>query len=125
MSRANSVPRGFFFLVGGVAGGPIPPMAVAFFVMLFATAAVWLLLIARLFSLLRDRHPAAYEAMGSPSLFWNNSVRNQWLFLKFVMTSRGRNFDDREIVRLVGFIRIILVVYPMLFVAGAAALFLG
>lgn len=109
----------------GVAGGPIPPSAVPFIALLFAMLAVWLFLVSWLFSRLRDRHASTYEAMGSPSLFWNNSVRGNWLFLKFLISSQWRDLGDSEVSKAIHCLRISLIVYPILFLACVALLFLG
>jgi hypothetical protein len=101
--------------VFGVAGGPFPRAAIPLFGLLFALVAIWFLLVSRLFHRLRDYHPSAYVAIGSPTLLWNNSLRNQWLFLKFLLASQWRDLNDPLISRTVPLLRIWLVVYPILF----------
>jgi hypothetical protein len=114
-----------FPFVIGVAGGPFPLVAIPLFGVLFAMVAVWFILCSWLFHRLRVLHHSTYEAMGSPSLFWNNSLRNNWLFLKFLLSSHWRELDDSAISRVIPFLRVWLVVYPFLFAALLVLLFLG
>jgi hypothetical protein len=58
--------------VGLVMGNRLPLIAVLCFALLVPVLAAWLILLVRLFSILRKSHPSVYEALGSPSLFWNN-----------------------------------------------------
>lgn len=113
------------FAIGVVAGGPIPPREIPFLALLFAMLAAWLVLVSWLFSRLRDRHAPTYEAMGSPSLFRNNSARCNWLFLRFLCSSDWRDLGDPAASKVIHSLRILLVVYPILFLACAAILFLG
>src|SRR5205823_3286120 len=79
------------------AAGAAPP--VLFFVLL-ACVVVWFILITRLFRLLRTRHPAVYDSLGRPTLILNNSIRNGWLFTRFLLGGHFRDIDDTETVRL-------------------------
>lgn len=117
----SSVSLSFVFGVAG--GGPLPRAAISLFGLLLAMVAIWCLLVSRLFNRLRDRHHSTYVAMGSPSLLWNNSLRNQWLFLKFLLASRWRDLDDPVIARIIPILRVWLVVYPIVFVVLGAVLF--
>ena len=87
---------------------------------LVAMAYTGLALLAWLFRRLRRRHPATYEAIGSPSLVWNNSLRNNWLFLKFVLSAKPSKLGDRAVERTVGFIRVFFVVYVIYFLCLVA-----
>jgi hypothetical protein len=78
-------------------------IATAWFAVLFAMVAVWFVLISWLFRRLRDHHASTYEAMGSPSLFWNNSMRNNWLFMKFLFGSQWRELGDPAIANCLSF----------------------
>ena|SRR5579871_4733724 len=46
---------------------------------------VYLACCVALFSHLKRKHTGVWETLGSPSLFWNNSLRNNVLFLKFLL----------------------------------------
>ena len=80
---------------------------------------VWFVTISWFFHRLRTRHPSTYEAIGSPSLFWNNSMRNNWLFWKFLWSSRIHELDDPVAVRVSVFMRIWIVSYLILFLGLA------
>ena len=62
--------------------------------------------------------------MGSPSLFRNYSVYNNWLFLKLIYTSRLRELGDPAISLLVPFMRRRLLVFYFVLFLGLLALFL-
>lgn len=76
---------------------------------------VWFVVASRLFRLLRSDHPNAYEALGSPSLFYNNSIRHSWLGLKFLFSGAYRELDDRRVTKICNFMRVFFVVYTILF----------
>jgi hypothetical protein len=61
--------------------------------------------------------------MGRPSLFWNNSIRSNWRFMKFLFGSRSRELGDRSIANACRFMRMLLVVYLILLVALVAGTF--
>lgn len=96
-------------------------VAVAFPV-LFALVLAWLILVWWYFRRLRRCHPATYEAIGSPSLFWNNSTRNNWLFLKFLFSAEPHSLGDRAIGRASRLMRVLFVAYPFLFLLYVALL---
>ena len=79
------------------------------FAVLFAAMLIWFALAHRLFQLLRENHREIYESLGSPSLLLNNTVRSNWLGLKFLFTGSFRSVNDRRITRLCRFMRVYLV----------------
>jgi hypothetical protein len=76
---------------------------------------IWFVLIARLFHRLRDRHPVTYENFGSPSLFHNNSIKNNHLFLRFLCKNEFESLNDQSLLRMCRFARIYLGSYMILF----------
>ena len=93
-------------------------IATAWVLTLIALAAVWLVLVSWLFRHLRKHHTATYEAMGFPSLFWNNSIRNNWRFLKFLFGSKWRALGDPTVAKACRLIRLFLIAYLSLFLIG-------
>jgi hypothetical protein len=85
------------------------------FACLMVMVAVWFALLLWLFRRLRTRHPSTFEEIGSPSLFWNNSMRNNWLFLWFLFSSRPGQLNDPAIGRVAICMRIHMVCYFILF----------
>lgn len=83
--------------------------------LLMAMALTWLITVAWFFRRLRTRHSAAYESIGSPTLFWNNSPRLGWLTHRFLWSSRPRELGDSTIARLTIFMRVWIVAYVVLF----------
>lgn len=105
-------------------GGQFPPVVIPFFALLFALLAVWLILLSWLFSRLRNKHPSTYEAMGSPSLVRNNSMRNNWLFFKFLFSSHWRELGDSTVASLVRLLRLVFAVYLVVFMTCVTLMFL-
>jgi hypothetical protein len=87
------------------------------FVLLMALAIIWLALILWIFHRLRHRHIATYESIGSPSLFCNNSMRNNWLFFKFLFGGQWRDLGDRALSVFARCMQAIFVVYVCGFLA--------
>ena len=97
--------------------------AIVGFALLMAMVATWFVLISWLFRRLRERHASTYEAMGSPTLFWNNSIRNNWLFMKFLFSSEWRGLRDPAVANVCRFMRIFIVVYFLFFLGFVAFTF--
>ena len=90
------------------------------FAVLFGAVLVWFVLTGHLFRLLREDHCEVYESLGSPSLFLNNSIKNNWLGLRFLVTGRYRELGDARVTRLCSFMRAFLVLYVIWFVGPVA-----
>jgi hypothetical protein len=86
-------------------------------------AVTWPIVVSWLFRRLRSHHPLAYERIGSPSLIWNNSMRNQWLLWTFLWSSRSRELGDSAVVNVVRFMRIFFVCFVVLFLGLMFAFF--
>jgi hypothetical protein len=91
---------------------PVEP----FFGLFLAMVAIWFALILWLFRRLRLRHPSVFESLGSPSLFWNNSPRNNFRFLRFLVGSEPSQLQDQTLVRVCAFMRVFLAAYLVLFI---------
>jgi len=61
---------------------------------------VYLILLARLLSCIRDKHPAEYKEMGEPSLFMNNSISNSMGVVRFLLDRDYRNIADPRVNQL-------------------------
>jgi hypothetical protein len=72
----------------------IPAILIVGWASLFVTVLIWFGAVTWLFRRLRNDHPTTYESLGSPTLFWNNSPRNNWLFAKFLFGSQWKSLDD-------------------------------
>jgi hypothetical protein len=93
---------------------------------LFVAVMVWFALVLWFFHRLRHRHPATFEAIGSPSLFWNNSMRNNWLFIKFLFQGQWQSLGDVQLSVVARTMQIFLVLYLVAFgTLFAALMFLG
>ncbi len=59
-----------------------------------------------LYRLLRERHPAIYDSLGRPTLFWNNSIQNGFAVLRFILGGHFKQTNDLELIRLCRFMRL-------------------
>ena len=100
----------------------MPAILWTLFPALFAMAVVWLATIVWVFHRLRLDHPSTFEQLGSPSLFWNNSPRTGWLFLKFLFSGRCRELGDPALATVILFMRILFICYGLLFLTMIAAM---
>jgi hypothetical protein len=76
---------------------------------------------AQLQRMLRERHPAVYDSLGQPTLFWNNSMKNSFAMLGFILSGRFKETRDPEVIRLCRFIRAFSYSYWAFFVAIVVA----
>ena len=95
------------------------------FGVLFAATLAWFGLASRLFWLLKEGHNEIYESLGSPSLFANNSINNNWLSLKFLATGSYRSLDDDRVTRLCHFMRLFLIAYAAWFICPIVWMFVA
>jgi len=86
-----------------------------FFGAMLIMVVIWFVLIARLFKRLRVKHSVIYENLGSPSLFYNNSMKSNYLFLRFLCKNEFEVLNDPPLVKLCRFARIYLAAYLILF----------
>ena len=92
---------------------------------IFGIAILWLVLVAWTFRRLRVRHTAAYEAIGSPSLIWNNSMRHNWLFAKFIVQGQWRLLGDPQLAVIIRTMQMLFVAYVTAFIALVALIFIN
>jgi hypothetical protein len=87
-------------------------IAAATFIVLFVVqglgTVIYLFLIARMFSRLEACLPTVYEALGSPSLFLNNNIRNNALVLGWLWRKEYLGLADAECVRRASIVRRLL-----------------
>jgi hypothetical protein len=96
-------------------------IVMAWFVGLMVLAVVWLALILWIFHRLQHKHVVTYESIGSPSLFWNNSMRNNWLFFRFLFSRRWQDLGDRQLSIVARSMQVIFIVYVIGFLMFFAA----
>jgi hypothetical protein len=94
-------------------GGFGPVIFLVFFISFVVSYAA----MGQLHRILRERHPAVYDSLGQPTLFWNNSMKNSFAVLGFILSGRFRETHDLEVIRLCRFIRAFNYAYLAFFVA--------
>jgi hypothetical protein len=67
-----------------------------------------------LLAYLKRAHPMVWVELGSPSLLLNNSIRNNWLSIKFLWSARHRELHDEKLSRLVWAMRVLSVLLTVL-----------
>jgi len=83
---------------------------------LFVLLFVWLLLVIWMFRRLRSQHAETFAALGSPSLFLNNTPRTNWLFLKFLFQEQWQRLGDRQLSIGARVMQVVFVTYMLGFV---------
>lgn len=94
------------------------------FGVLSVLAIAWLVLVHWLARRLRKRHPLLHEEYGSFGLFENNTVGTTWLMMKFIYSSRPAETRDVALVQVCLAMRILFVVYMVLFPLLVSAFFI-
>ena len=69
------------------------------FGIMFALLIAWFFMIAHLFKMLRNRHSAVYNSLGSPRLFLNNNIRNNIAVARFLMRSEFLRLNDPPLIK--------------------------
>jgi hypothetical protein len=87
------------------------------FATLVAMMLTWFGLVLWVCQRLSARHAAAYEELGSPTLFWNNSPANSLRFVGFLFSSEIHKLGDQTLARICIFMRVLFAAYIALFVA--------
>ncbi len=90
---------------------------------LFGMAVLRLVLVLWTFRRLRLHHVETYEAIGEPSLFGNNNLRTNWLFLKFLYLNQWLDLNDWQLACVARFMQVMLVAYMIGFV-GLLSIFI-
>jgi hypothetical protein len=91
------------------------------FGILMAMVFIWFILLKSIFIRLERQHPEKYKQMGSPSLFWNNSMKTQFSTFKFICKREHKDLNNPGLSKLSDFTLVFFVVYLFLFFG----LFLG
>jgi hypothetical protein len=94
-------------------------LAIPLFAAMFVLAIVRAVCVDWIIRRLQLRHAPTYQAIGSPSRFWNNAY---WPFLKFLWGSRWQILGDRKLAIIVRLAQIALVVIVVVFVTLFVAL---
>ena len=61
----------------------------------FLVVIAYLWSVARFYRYLKREHPTAWQNLGSPSLILNNSIKNNWLVMVYLIRQKYRQLDDR------------------------------
>lgn len=78
---------------------------------------VWFVLIKLLLRRLEQLHPAKYEAMGRPSLFFRNTPDTNFATLKFLFTRQHKTLNDQYLSRLSDAMLVFFAIYLPLFLS--------
>lgn len=88
---------------------------VVIFPILGIMVAIWFMQVSKLFKYLKEKHPKEYDAMGAPTLFMNNTPRNNIAFLRFIQGVRPSQLGDDHLVSWCRFLTKFFYVYMLLF----------
>jgi hypothetical protein len=99
------------------------PILPVLFVGLFLSAVVGLILQYRFLVRLRTQHAEAWESLGRPTLFLNNSIVNGFAVLRFLWRKDYQALNDPQFATLARILRVYLVAYVFLFLCTGIAMF--
>ncbi len=77
-----------------------------FFLVALVCVIVSYAMMARLYRMLRERHPDIYDSLGQPTLFWNSSLKNHFAVMGFILRGRFKETQDAEIIQLCRSLRV-------------------
>jgi hypothetical protein len=95
----------------------VPP---PFFWTVAALFVIYMACIFYFFRWMKRAHPDTWNDLGQPSVFWNNSLRNNWLFLGFLFSGRYRALKDAKFAYWIWTLRAMLVLWIILMFGGNA-----
>ena len=87
----------------------VPASIVILFAALVIGIVVYLIQMARLLGRLGERHPQVYESLGSPSLLFNNTPRNNLLVLGWLWRNEFEELGDPDTIGRCRAVRALLV----------------
>lgn len=64
---------------------------------------------------LRQRHPAVWASLGSPTLIWNNSLANNFSTQRYLWTSRYGALGDKHLSGVALALKLVSVAYLLAF----------
>ena len=85
-------------------------MAFASFLAFVFFAAVGGYLNVKFMKRLRVSHPDVWQRLGSPD-YWNQSIKNNWMVLRFILKREFRSLEDPELVKLCEHIRLFDIIF--------------
>src|ERR1700722_6251563 len=94
----------------------------AIWLMMIANFAIYFFLILFMFGLLRRNHAEVWASLGNPS-FWNNSPRNSFLFVRWLLRHDYRHLGDKTIKRIGTLAEILFWSAMVLFLLFAVSVF--
>lgn len=93
------------------------------FFLLFFLAICWFVFIEVVFFRLKKYHNKEYKMLGEPSIFWNNSLRNNFLFAKFLFARKYQKLNDKYLENICKGMLIFLIIYLVFFVSMIVLIF--
>ena len=98
---------------------------VAGFVSLGVMVLLWFTLVATLFRKLKSDHHDTYVQLGEPSLFWNNSIKNNFAFIGFLLGGKYKALNDRALTLQCTIMVWFFWLYLAIFIITGIAMFTG
>ena len=78
-----------------------------------------LFMLARLFRVIRERHPALHASLGRPAVFAITGIRSDLAVARFIFGGGFRRLDDPPLAVLCRSIRTVFCVYALIFLSAA------
>jgi len=84
---------------------------------------VWFFQLSKMFTYLRENHLQEYREMGEPTLFLNNTIKNNIAFLRFIRGSKPSELNDDYLVKKCHFLTKFLYASYSLFIGFIVLMF--
>jgi len=75
----------------------------------------WFRLVANFFSYMSKNHLGQYQEMGSPTLFMNNTPKNNISFLRYILGNKYQELNDEALNKMCGFMKVFFYTYSVAF----------
>lgn len=82
---------------------------------MFSIVIWWFVAVSKFFTYMASNHLAEYKEMGSPTLFANNTPRNNISFLRFILGNSYKKLDDPTLNKMCGFLKKFFYSYSSVF----------
>jgi hypothetical protein len=117
LSRNTNIVIALFFIV-------TDPIQRTVFFAIMILIPFWFVLLKAIFDLLQKKHPEKYKEMGSPSIFWNYSMRTAISIYKLIGRREHKQLANSGLSKLCDFALILITLYLILFIGGMIICFL-
>jgi hypothetical protein len=83
----------------------------ALFWIMMGVSLLWLFCVRHLFKVIEKEYPDKFKAMGSPSLFWDNTPKAVWMLFEFLIKREYIKLKNPRLNILVSFMTVMFIFF--------------